>query len=217
MRVPIYKTDLNPYMGCLPISRFLHSFSTPTPQECVEQLKDIESILHKLMERYQREALESREEARRLARQQYKYGAKARLKRARMLDHQLAGVAMRLAACESKRLAIEQLSTIEMQVGAVKESSKTFKKFLKEHDLEKIEQLQESLSEMITEVCDISSTLEEEVQPLMVSDEDLDKELESLMLIQEVHDMPIAPADRLVITEEPHTSERKKINSRAIF
>ena len=181
------------------------------------QLKDIEAILHKLMDRYQREALEAREEARRLAKQKYKYGAKACLKKARMLDQQLAGVAARLSACESKRLAIEQLSTIEMQVGAVKESSKTFRKFLKEHDLEKIEQLQENLSEMITEVCDISSTLEEEVQPLMVSDEDLDKELEALMILEDVHNMPIAPNDRLVVDDNSEERAKKKINSRALF
>lgn len=181
------------------------------------QLKDIEDILHKLMDRYQREALEAREEAKRLVRQKYKHGAKACLKKARMLDRQLAGVATRLAACESKRLAIEQLSTIEMQVGAVKESSKTFRKFLKEHDLEKIEQLQENLSEMITEVCDISSTLEEEVQPLMVSDEDLDKELEAMMLLEDVHSMPIAPSDRLISEEDISKHATKKVNSRALF
>lgn len=176
---------------------------TLTPEQCIRRLSETENILRKLMARYSREALEARQQAHACAREKDKIQAMSFLRKARMLDHQATSLALRVSAVEAKRLSIEQLGALGMQVDSMSETSKTFKRFLKKHDIDKIEKLKDDLSDMITETCDISDSLSEELPLMQFDDDDLEKELHALLLVDDLKntypahfmDLPVAPTE----------------------
>ena len=193
-------------MGCMiaKVRRAYGQLYTLTPQQCIQRLCETENILRKLMARYSREALEARHRAHTCARNHDKIQAMSFLKKARMLDHQAASLAIRVSAVEAKRLSIEQLGALGMQVDSMSETSKTFKSFLKTHQIDRIEKLKDELSDMITETCDIGDTLSEELPLMHFDDDDLENELNTLLLVDNIKNT--YPAHFLELPEAP-TSE----------
>ena len=190
-------------MGCMiaKVRRMYGQLYTLTPQQCIQRLCETENILRKLMARYSREALEARQKAHACARNHDKIQAMSYLKKARMLDHQAASLALRVSAVEAKRLSIEQLGALGMQVESMSETSKTFKSFLKTHQIDRIEKLKDELSDMITETCDIGDTLSEELPLMQFDDDDLEKELNTLLLVDDIKNT--YPAHFIELPEAP--------------
>ena len=209
-------------MGCMiaKVRRMYGQLYTLTPQQCIQRLCETENILRKLMARYSREALEARQKAHACARNHDKIQAMSYLKKARMLDHQAASLALRVSAVEAKRLSIEQLGALGMQVESMSETSKTFKSFLKTHQIDRIEKLKDELSDMITETCDIGDTLSEELPLMQFDDDDLEKELNTLLLVDDIKntypahfiELPEAPASKN-ISKEVDSIDKKMLSS----
>jgi len=156
--------------------------SALTPQECIDKLREIESILNKMQDRYRKESLESCTMAKQYVRDDQKIMAMACLRRKKMLEHQMNSISQRILACEQKRLAIEQINTVNLQVDMMEHTANTFRKFLRKNDLDRIQNLQETLQQAIMDTCDINETLSEEIQPLMFDDSELETELQNLIL-----------------------------------
>ena len=168
-------------MGCL--ITHLRKLSALTPIECIEKLREIELILEKMQDKYSKEAKESKAMARKYAIDDQRVLAKACLRRVKMLENQMANLSARRAVCEQKRLAIEQINSVNMQVDAMQSTAQTFSVFLKQNDLDRITDLQENLQQAIIDTCDINEALSEEL-PLMASydENDLEAELQTLLL-----------------------------------
>ena len=77
-----------------------------------------------------------------------------------------------------------------MHIEAVRMTSNTFSKFIQEHDIERVEELKETLSTMIEDACEINDTLTESTGPYQVDTEDIEDEYKQMQLqIQ----LPVVP------------------------
>ena len=96
----------------------------------------------------------------------------------------------RLTACLNKRYHLESLNVTKMHIEAVRMTSNTFSKFIQEHDIERVEELKETLSTMIEDACEINDTLTESTGPYQVDTEDIEDEYKQMQLqIQ----LPVVP------------------------
>ena len=176
-----------------------------TPTECVQKLREIESVLQKMVDKYRKERAESKAMAQRYAAEDQRVLAMACLRRIRVLDHHLGSISLRITACEQKRLAVENISSMKMEVDAMEDTSRTFKSFLRNNDLthERIEKLQDSLQQSILDTCDLQETLSEDMQPLMYDDAELEEELKNMMLTANIQKtFPDVPQVRPVFERE---------------
>jgi phosphate uptake regulator len=98
----------------------------------------------------------------------------------------------RLTACMNKRYQLESLNVTKMHIKAVQITTKTYRQFLDEHDIEKVERLQDTLAEMIEDACEINETLTTPQSAFQIDDDEVEREYESICA--EVQ-LPIAPTE----------------------
>ena len=96
-----------------------------------------------------------------------------------MIRHHKRNLEARLASCMDKRYHLESLNVTQMHIRAVRTTTKTFAQFLEVNDVERVEALQETLTDMISDACEISETLERE-GPVRVDEEELEEEYRAL-------------------------------------
>ena len=173
-------------MGCL-MALFQNSYAL-TPTECIHKLREIESVLHKMVEKYKNERTEAKQMAHRYVAEDQRVLAMACLRRIKVLDHHLGSISLRITACEQKRLAVENINSMKLEVDAMEDTNRAFKSFLKNNDLthERIQKLQDSLQQAILDTCDIQETLSEDMQPLLYDDSELEEELKNMMLTSNI-------------------------------
>ena len=172
--------------------------------ECVQSLKSVERTLTMMNDKY---AFQIDELRRKLSQdirdQRPKRHCMCTLRRIKLFEHHKEGFEKRLEACMSKRLQLESLQVTREHVQAVKQTTKTFKRFVKEHDINKIEQLQESVSDMIDQAMEIQEALGEE-SPLLMGDDDLEAEFQQLLI--ETENSPERRASVPLIVPPPVTN-----------
>lgn len=87
----------------------------------------------------------------------------------------------RLLACTQKQYYLESIQLTVSHLDAIKSATDTLKHVMKQSDVEKVEQLQDNLSELISDACEIQNIVSEDInQTHDFTDEDLEKELEEL-------------------------------------
>ena len=87
----------------------------------------------------------------------------------------------RLLACTEKQYYLESIQLTVSHLDAIKSATDTLKHVMKQSDVEKVEQLQDNLSELISDACEIQNIVSEDInQTHDFTDEDLEKELEEL-------------------------------------
>ena len=165
---------------------YYRNMANLTPMECIEKLREIETVLHKMLDRYRIESVESKNMAKRYINDDQRILAKACLRRCRLLDHQMISISQRISKCEEQRLAIEQMQSMNQQVAVLRDTTRTFNTFIKTHDIDRIESLQDTLKQAILDTCDINEVLSEELTPILDED-DLESELKSLMLSESIN------------------------------
>lgn len=157
-------------------------FPPPTVMECIQSLKNVESSLQALYNKYDADILEKRSELKaKMRRKDSKSSCMASLRFIKLLESHRDGFQRRLEACVSKRLQLESLQVTALHVDAVKQTTRTFKKFLKENDISKIEKLQDSVQDMIEQAMEINETLGEE-SPLLVDMDDVEAEYQAMLM-----------------------------------
>ena len=87
----------------------------------------------------------------------------------------------RLLACTEKQYHLESMQITVSHIDAIKSATGTLKHFMKETDVQKVEELQENMSELIAEACEIQNIVSEDInQDHSWTEEELEKELEDL-------------------------------------
>jgi len=92
-----------------------------------------------------------------------------------------------------------------MHIEAVRMTSNTFSKFIQEHDIERVEELKETLSTMIDDACEINDTLTESTGPYQVDTGDIEDEYKQMQLQIQLPAVPTSmPAQwtQIELTEE---------------
>tara|TARA_B100000676_G_C18025155_1_gene815158 strand:+ start:525 stop:1130 length:606 start_codon:yes stop_codon:yes gene_type:complete len=164
-------------MGCL-----LEKSSTKNAGiKCLENLKTIDSLLQEMISKYDRQRQRLDDSIREgLRRNEDKSTLLQKLKQKKIVVHYMNQCRKRINQVMEKQYAVEQLNLTAMQIAALQETASVFQTFNKKHNIEKIEQLQETMSELTDQVMDINETLGSE--PLLddFDEDELLKELESL-------------------------------------
>lgn len=174
--------------------------------EAVQQLQTVENTLTTLINKYNKQIVSERQLARRKLNN--KTEAMHHVKKSQIIRHHKQKLEHRLEACMHKRLQLESLNVTKMHLKAVKQTAKTFKQFLNENDIEKVEQLQDALSGMISDACEINETLQ--TDSFEVDEDEILQEYENMCETIQLADLPTVPVEcpftNLVEHEEAETT-----------
>ena len=104
------------------------------------------------------------------------------LKRKKLIEHHMNSATKRLLAIDQQILTLEGIKMSALHLETVRFTTLTMKKYMKQQDISKVEDLMESLGEYIADATDISNIISEDINPqdLDYDDESLEKELEEL-------------------------------------
>lgn len=163
--------------------------------ECIHQLQSVEKTLQLLITKYDKQILQEKRSAR--LKMHRKVDCLVHIRTIRMIRHHKNNLEKRLTSCMNKRYHLESLNVTKMQIRAVKTTTETFARFLQAHDVERVEALQETLTDMISDACDISESLEQDDGPLQVDDDELEEEYNALCLeiqVPEEINLPTPPS-----------------------
>ena len=111
------------------------------------------------------------------------------LRRRSILHSYLAQSEKRMTICTQKQCALEQLQVTQMQLQAIRNTSRIFKRFTKRNTVERVEALHETMCELQDDMMDISEILEQPV----CGEVDVEEELAELM--EEELYLPVTPVE----------------------
>ena len=181
--------------------------------ECIQQMQQVEKTLNLLIDKYDNQIKEEQQLARRKLRK--KNECMRHVRSIHVIRHHKKKLEVRLTACMDKRYYLESLTVTKMHIEAVKTTSRTFRHFLKENDIEKVEQLQETLTDMISDACEINDSLSTETGPWEVDDDDIEEEYSQLCSEIQLPEAPIHWPNPLEIEESdertPVLAERTSV------
>lgn len=158
--------------------------------ECIHQLQDVEKTLQLLINKYESQIKNEFRLAR--SKMHIKSACLRHMRTIHMIRHHKTNMENRLTACMNKRYQLESLNVTKMHIKAVQITTKTYRQFLDEHDIEKVERLQDTLAEMIEDACEINETLTTPQSAFQIDDDEVEREYESICA--EVQ-LPIAPTE----------------------
>lgn len=197
------------FCGCIK-DIFCPEFSI---QDSIVQLNNVIDLLTELDNKYERDIEEKRLEIKELCKlkQNNKNKKLFLIKTIKLIEFHRHSIQKRMISCQSKQYHLESLNIAKIQLNALKTTSKTFKKFMKENDVNKIEQLQESFSEMIEGVMEIDDIILEDTNHITFDDIDLETELQRITH-DDYHLLPTVPT-HLPDHKEIELSERVNSSS----
>jgi predicted transcriptional regulator len=163
-------------MGCL--QSLTGTTHTQTAQ-CIQHLKKIDMLLQEMLSKYTRQLSEVEDNLRTgIRRGQTKQSLITKLRKKKIILHYMNTCQQRIDSIVQKQYALEQLDITAMQVEAMKGTAKVLKHFNKTHNVDKIEELQENMSDLQDQIMEISDVIGAE--PLMFDESELEEELMEL-------------------------------------
>ena len=154
--------------------------TTNTSIKCLLELQGVRKLVQQLQDKYEKQkTLLDQDIQRGIKMKESKIILINKLKRKKILDHYMSICSKRIEVLIHKEYAVEQLNITAMQIEALKNTVNVFKHFNKNNNVDKIEELQETLQELTDDVTDINGLLES--QPTLEFDEnELEDELKQL-------------------------------------
>lgn len=101
------------------------------------------------------------------------------MRKKRIIVHYINQCDSKLEVILQKKYALEQLSITAMQIEAMKKTANVFKKFNRDHNIEKLEQLQDTVTGLQDDIMEIDSVLATDTMDF--DEDELERELNSLM------------------------------------
>jgi len=152
----------------------------PTGHECLKKLLLVEGTLQEMINKYERQEEDITDSIKtRLADGVPKRKLVNAMRRKKTVQHYIDICSKRVESIVAKRYAMEQLNITKMQVDAMRDTSVVFKQFVKLHDVDKVEEMQETLQELTEQVMDINTVFENDT--LVFDDDELEAELNRLV------------------------------------
>ena len=96
-----------------------------------------------------------------------------------------------------KRYHLESLNVTKMQVKAIKTTTLAFSSFLKQNDIERVEALQDNITDMIDQACEINEVLTRETTTLDLDESELEQEYQQLILQDVLQDEVMSTQEML--------------------
>lgn len=144
--------------------------------ECIQQLQRVEKTLQNLINKYAKQIKEQQTMAR--SKMYDKTECIQHIRKIKLIQYHRENLDKRLTNCMAKRYQLESLNVTKMHIDAVKQTSHTFSIFLNNNDVEKVARIQDTLSGMIEDACEINEVLNEST--IDVDDSEIEEEYETL-------------------------------------
>jgi len=171
--------------------------------ESIQSLHNVEQTLQALIDKYQKQIDEQRRKAKQ--NMNSKSLSTRHLKRVLLIRRHQQQLESRMLSLLNKRYTLESLNVTKMHLNAIKMTSNTFKHFLKANDIDKVEEMQETLTEMISDACEITSVIStDSIEG--IDDDEIEKEYQDLL--EETVVFPSVPSGSVVITTELEENEQ---------
>lgn len=156
--------------------------------ECIQQMQKVENTLALLIDKYETQISEQR----RLAKKKLnrKNDCMRHVKTIHIIRHHKKKLEDRLASCLDKRYHLESLNVTKMHLEAVKTTSITFQHFLKQNDIQKVEELKETLTDMIEDACEINEVISSDNGMFSVDESEIETEYEKLCTEIQLPEVP---------------------------
>lgn len=192
LRGPVYKyTPARLTMGCLQ--------SAPTVASSVQRMREVIATLQGAVAHAEQQQADLRTRARQALRAGRRDTARHYLHRARQHDAQINALHARILACTQKVITLQSMHMAAVQLRALKQVTRTFRGFTRQHDLDRVEALQAELEDGMEHVLEVADVLYDRADSWDVDADDLDAELNELCA--DTLSLPLAP------TDEPRTSD----------
>ena len=96
-----------------------------------------------------------------------------------IIRHHKEQLEKKMTACLSKRYQLESLNVTQMHLRAIQTTSATFEHFLKANDVDRVSQIQDTLTEMIEDACEITDIVS--ATPVDIDDEDIENDYNAMV------------------------------------
>jgi len=165
--------------------------------ESIRSLNNVEMTLQCLIDKYQNQIDEERNKAKQKMNSQSE-SSKRHIKKSLLIRRHQQQLENRMLSLLNKRYTLESLNVTKMHLSAIKMTTNTFKHFLKANDIDKVCDMQETLTEMISDACDITEVISS-TDLIEVDDNEIENEyLEILRETQKTGPRPSAPPNNPV-------------------
>ena len=166
------QTKISMGNACQQFFRFGTTQKVTQVVECVQELQRVETTLGHLIDKYEQQILEQRGEAR--AKMNDKSNCLRHMRTIHIIRHHKEQLEKRMTACLSKRYQLESLNVTQMHLRAIQTTSATFEHFLKANDVDRVSQIQDTLTEMIEDACEITDIVS--ATPVDIDDDDIEND-----------------------------------------
>jgi hypothetical protein len=148
--------------------------------EVIIQLREVSNLLKQQISKYNSDMNMSRAVLKNsILKKESKTQKLYYLKRLKLLESHMKSTTDRLLAVDQQTLSLEAVKLSVKQFDAMKLTTKTLSHYMKQTDVDKIEDLQEKLSDYIADATEVSNIMNRNLDPDFDED-DLEKELEEL-------------------------------------
>jgi hypothetical protein len=153
--------------------------------ESIQSLHHVEQTLQALIDKYQKQI----DEQKLMAKQKMKSKSESTryIKRFMLIRRYQAQLENRMLSLLNKRYTLESLNVTKMHLNAIKQTTNTFKQFLKANDIDKVCDMQETLTEMISDACEITEVISSTDSIEGIDDDEIEKEY--LKMVEETRDV----------------------------
>ena len=177
--------------------------------ESIQSLHHVEQTLQALIDKYQKQIDEQRNKAKQ--KMKSKTESTRYIKRLLLIRRHQQQLENRMLSLLNKRYTLESLNVTKMHLSAIKMTTTTFKHFLKSNDIDKVCDMQETLTEMITDACEITEVICSTDSIEGIDDDEIEKEY--LKMVEETRDdsqvksqivFPSVPSQQIERKENDH-------------
>mgnify|MGYP006098524513 CR=1 FL=1 len=150
--------------------------------ESIQSLHNVELTLQALINKYQKQIDEQKE----IIKQKMNSKSESirHVKRILLIRSHQRQLESRMLSLLNKRYTLEALNVTKMHLNAIKMTSNTFKYFLKANDIDKVSDMQETLTGMITDACEINDVISSTDYIEGIDNEEIENEY--LKMVEEI-------------------------------
>lgn len=182
---------------------------TASIDEVIVQLKQVSSLLKQQINKYNGDITQSKAVLKHsIKNRDSKSNQLYYLKRVKLLESHMKSTTDRLLAIDKQVLTLESVKLSVKQFDAMQLTTKTLSHYMKQTDVDKIEDLQEKLSDYIADATEVSNIMNTSLDT-DYDEEDLESELATLMEETERHvdvPLPLVPSNVLLDTDYDDTT-----------
>jgi len=167
--------------------------------EALQQLKGVCVLIQGVIHKYDTEiAVVKRQCREAINRKESKQSKLYYIRKIKLIQFHQDSARKRLFACTEKQYHLESLQHVSLHVEAIKSATHALKHVMKQTDIEKIEKLQDNLSELIDGAVEMQSIISQDIHTQHEwDDDDLEQELSLL-----TSDSTLWPEVRLTPVED---------------